>query len=147
RRPASASTRRPTSAAASSSHPARSRPSDSVRDSDEVEPPRRRGLAGLAALSPPEERLDLLRLELEHRADERPHHVPEIALSGDLEVQMFAAANPLGALDGAHEDPVLRLGRRERAKVVFARQQGGGACEALLVERARDPPAPPRLEG
>ena len=68
--------------------------------------------------------------ELEHRPDERAHHVAEEAVGGDLEVEVVAAADPLGALDGAHEDLVPGLRRRERAEVVLAEEQRGGSAAA-----------------
>ena len=46
-----------------------------------------------------------------------------IAVGGDLEVEVVVAADPLGALDGAREDVVPRLRRRERAEVVLAEQE------------------------
>ena len=85
-------------------------------------------------------------LELEHRPDEAADHVTQIAVGGDLEVEMVAAADPLGALDDADEHLVLRLRRREGAEVVLAGEQRRSRGERCVVERARDPPAPPRLE-
>src|SRR5579872_5152911 len=118
----------------------------SVLDLHEVEPVRGCGRAGLMPLAAVEERRDLLRLELEHGADERPHHVTQVAVGRDLEVEMVAATDPVGALDRAREDGVLRVARRERAEVVPARQERRGVLEPRFVELARDPPAPVLLE-
>ena len=54
--------------------------------------------------------------------------------------------DPCRRLDCPDEHPVLRLGRRERAEVVLARQQGGRGSERVEVERARMPQRPARLE-
>ena len=103
--------------------------------------------AGLLARAPLEQLCDLLRPPLEHRPDERPHHVPEKAVGGDLELERLAAAVPGGGLDHAHEDLVLGLGRREGAEVVLAEEEIGRVGERRLVERARHPPAAALLEG
>src|SRR3954467_14102051 len=109
-------------------------PVQSVRDAHEVEPPRRRGRAGLGTAAPGQERADLLGAELEHRPDERAHHVTEVAVGGDLEVEMVIAANPFRALDDAHEHVVLRLGRREGTEIVLADEQSGCGLQWGLVE-------------
>ena len=48
-----------------------------VGNGDEVQPPRRRRRPCLGARAPGEERRKLVGPELEHRPDERPHHVAE----------------------------------------------------------------------
>ena len=58
-----------------------------VLDADEVEPPRRRRRAGLRARPALKQLSDLLRALLDHRPDERAHHVPEEAVGGDLELE------------------------------------------------------------
>src|SRR5205085_3588953 len=58
-----------------------------------------------------------------------------------------AAAGPLGPGDDPDEALVLRLARCEGAEVVLAEQEVRGLVEPPLVERARQPPAPPQLEG
>ena len=62
-----------------------------VLDRHEVQPPRRRGRPGLRARPALEELRDLLRLLLQHRPDEGPHHVAEEAVGGDLELERVAA--------------------------------------------------------
>ena len=65
---------------------------------------------------------------------------------GDLEIEVVALFGPGRGLDHADEDLVLRLGRRERAEVVFTRQQLGAAGKPLDVQRVRAPPASAALE-
>src|SRR5688500_13714478 len=64
----------------------------SVLDALEVEPPGRCRLAGLAAWTAREERLEVEALE--HRADEDPAHVAQEALGLDREVQLVAVVLP-----------------------------------------------------
>src|SRR5207237_1190 len=118
-----------------------------VLDRDEVEAPRRGRRAGLGARPALEELGEPVGRQLDHRPDERPHHAPEEAVGRDLEVEVLAAAVPLGPGDDPDEALVLRLARREGAEVVLAEQEVRGLVEPPLVERARQPPAPPQLEG
>src|SRR5262249_30740137 len=93
----------------------------SVLDADEVQTVRRRRLAGLAAFVAIQEAREVLRIgPLDHRPDERAHHVAQERVGGDLEVEMVAALDPGRRPDDANEDLVLRLRRRERAEVVLA---------------------------
>ena len=57
---------------------------------------------------------------LEHRPDERPHHVAQERVGRDREVELVAAALPRRRADLATEHLVLRLRRRERREVVLA---------------------------
>ena len=54
----------------------------------------------------------------------------EIAVRRDLEVEVVAAPDPLRPLDGADEDLVLRLRRREGPEVVLAGESGRGGGRA-----------------
>src|SRR5436190_10511066 len=94
----------------------------SVVDAFEVQPPWRRRRAGLAARRAGQQARDPLRRQLEHRPDERAHHVAEEAVRSDLELERIAASMPLRTQHVALEDLVLRLLRSERAEVVFADQ-------------------------
>src|SRR6266516_599629 len=117
-----------------------------VLDGEEVEPPRRRGRACLGPGAPCEERADVVGAELDHRPDERAHHVAQEAVGRDLEVEMLVAADPLGALDDAHEHVIAGRRRRERAKVVLPGEQRRGGSQAFLVKPPRHPPGAPELE-
>src|SRR5205085_10929847 len=57
-----------------------------VRDANEVEAPRRRRRARVGAVGAFEERRQLLRGSLDHRAYERAHHVTEEAVGRELEL-------------------------------------------------------------
>ena len=103
-----------------------------VRHGHEVQAPRRRGEAGLGAGAAVEQARDR-RGRLDHRADQAAHHVAEIAVRRDLEVEVVAAPDPLRPLNGADEDVVMRLRRREGPEVVLARRG-----------RRRRPPGRPR---
>src|SRR5256885_5708852 len=70
----------------------------------------------------------------------------EVAVRGDLEVEVVPAPDPLRPLDDADEDVVLRLRGREGPEVVLAGQSGRRSGQGILVERARVPPAPAHLE-
>src|SRR5215212_3791690 len=63
-------------------------PRRSVLDALQVEPPRRGGLAGLAARAAGEQRLEIE--PLEHRADEDAAHVAKEAHGFDRELQLVA---------------------------------------------------------
>ena len=73
-------------------------------------------------------------------------HVAEERVGGDLEDEHVSLARPARVLNRPHEDPVLRLRSRERAKVVAAEQERRLRAQAPDVERARIPPAAARLE-
>src|SRR3990170_8265744 len=105
----------------------------------QVEPPRRRGRARLRAGPALEQAGEVGRLPLEHRANERPHHVTEEAVGRDRQRQHVAVALPGARGDNANEDLVLRLGRREGPEVVLADDESGRLGEPLLVERPRGP--------
>ncbi len=92
----------------------------SVVHSFEVQAPRRGSRAGFVARAACQKRRNAVRRQLDHRPDQCPHHVAQEAVGGDLELERIAAALPLGTKDGALEDLVLRLRRRERAEVVLA---------------------------
>ncbi len=77
------------------------------------------------------------RPELEHRPDERSHHVPEEAVRGDGEVQALAVALPCRREHRPGEDLVLGLGRRERAEVVLSQEQRGRRYERVDIGRSR----------
>src|SRR5688572_19930823 len=96
-------------------------PRASVLDALEVEPPRRRRLAGLAAWTASEQRREIPAFE--HRADEDPAHVAEEAHRLDREVQLVAVILPGGREHRPLEERVLRLGGREGGEVVRSRQQ------------------------
>ena len=108
----------------------------SSRRASEVEAPGRRRRAGVRPRATVEQPRDLLRPPVEHRADERPHHVPEERVGGDLEVEVLAALVPGRGEDTPQEDVVLRLRRREGAEVVLAEQQVGGGGERVEIEPA-----------
>ena len=76
---------------------------------------------------------------LEHRPDERSHHVTEEAVRGDGEDQALAVALPCRREHCPGETLVLGLGRRERAEVVLTRDVRGGRGRGSLVDRARPP--------
>src|SRR3954469_13957563 len=118
----------------------------SVLDANEVEPPRRRGRACLGPAATCKQRADFSGAELEHCPDERAHHVAQEAVGGGLEVEMIVAADPLRALDDAHEHVVAGHGRRERAEVVLPREQCSGTSQAFLVQPPRHPQGAPELE-
>src|SRR5690242_12575709 len=92
---------RTTSAAAIAS----TRPPSTIRlvvaDLNQIQAPRRRCRAGLAALAPFQQRGELLGRALEHGADERPHHVAQERVGRDLELERRAAAVPDRRLDRA----------------------------------------------
>src|SRR5437868_15078936 len=98
--------------------PPRARQQWLVRDRDEVEPPRRGRLARVRAVRTLEQRRQVDAVE--HRPDERPHHVTQVAAGGDLELEVIAVPDPFRRLDGADEDVVLRLGRCECTEIVLA---------------------------
>ena len=89
---------------------------------------------------------DVVGLPLEHRADERPHHVAKEGVGGDLEVEVIASLVPGRRENTPDEHVVLRLGGREGAEVVLAEQQLGGGRERVEIDPARIPPAPAQLE-
>src|SRR5205823_9004328 len=92
------------------------------------------------------EELGYRRGRFEHRPDEAAHHVAEVAVGGDLEVEVVVAPSPLRSLDVPNEDLVLRLRGREGAEIVLTDDRGGGCGERGLVEGPRHPPAAARLE-
>jgi len=116
-----------------------------VGDGDEVQAPRRRRGSRLRARRAVEQAGDRAR-RLDHRADEAPHHVAEVAVRRDLEVEVVAVPDPLGPFHDADEDLVSRLGGREAPEVVLPDKGRSGRGERLLVERSRQPPAAPQLE-
>ena len=91
-----------------------------VANGDEVEAPGRRRRASLAARAAFEQRRELLRRTLEHRADERAHHVAQERVGRDLELERVAAPVPAADSTVRTKTLVLRLGRREGAEVVLA---------------------------
>src|SRR5262249_11904020 len=97
----------------------------SVTDANEIEALGRRGQPGLAAGPTFEQALDLSRVLLDHRPDERANHVPEEAVRSDLELEAAAAPVPRRRLDRSYEHPVLGLCRCESTKVVLPAQQVG----------------------
>ena len=84
---------------------------------------------------------------LEHRPDEAPHHVAEIAVGRDLEVEMVAAADPFRPLDDRGRRPCAAsaVGVNAR-KSCSPSERRGCRVERVLVERPRHPPAAARLE-
>ena len=112
----------------------------SILDGDEIEAPGRRRLSRLGARAAGEQRCERARAELDRRADERPHHVAEERVGRDLEVDVVAAPDPLGALHRANEGLVARSGRGERAEVVLAANRCRAVVQLLHVERVRQPP-------
>src|SRR5437764_6450226 len=58
-----------------------------VVDALEIEAPRRRCRAGFAARTAFQQRRNLLGRQFDHRPDERPHHVAQEAVGGDLELE------------------------------------------------------------
>ena len=84
---------------------------------------------------------------LEHRPDERPHHVAQERVGGDLERDdVLVELDPPHLLHHAHEHLVPRLGRRERAEVVLAEQRLRARVCGRDVERPRPPQRALRLE-
>src|SRR6476620_1697409 len=114
---------------------ARAPESTSVGDALQVETPRRRRRPGLLARAPGQQALDVFRRLLDHRPDERPHHVTQDAIGRNLELERLVAPVPRRRLHHAHEDLVLRLRRREGTEVVLATQEVGRVGERVLVER------------
>ena len=88
-----------------------------------------------------------MRPATEHRPDERPHHVAQERVGGDLELEQRSALAPAGGEDVTPEDRVLGVGRGEGAEVVLARQERGATGQPLQVERRRVPEGLPVLEG
>ena len=93
-----------------------------------------------------------LGVRLEHRPDERPHHVAQERVGGDREVELVAAALPGRLADVAHEDLVLRLGGCEGREVVLAderprRMPGAPRGRAAAATRAPARPAAARARG
>ena len=82
-----------------------------ILDPLEIEAPRRRRRPALEARPALEQVRDPLRADLQHRADERAHHVPEERVGGDGEVEVVAVALPRRLADDPHEHLVLALGR------------------------------------
>src|SRR5215207_2117740 len=115
-----------------------------VIDALEVEPPRRgrrsrvraEALAGQEVCEP-------FGWELEHRPDQRPDHVPQEAVGGDLELEHVVSVDPAGLRNLALEDSVVGLARRERAEVVSAGEERGRLVQLGSVDRSRIPPRPP----
>ena len=87
----------------------------------EVEAPRRRGRCPRRRATRPSSSGASSPASLEHRPDERPHHVPQEAVGRDLKSSSSPCPSQTAREHGAGEDAVLRLGRRERAEVVLAR--------------------------
>ena len=97
---------------------------------------RRRGRAGLAPLPAVEQRRELAARE--HRPDERAHHVAQERVGGDLEREhVVVDLDPARRLDRAHERPVQRVGRRERAKVVLRRRAAPRAAFSASTSSGR----------
>ena len=83
----------------------------------------------------------------QHRPDQRPHLVAQEARRGDREPQLVADLVPGGVVHGAHERPVLRLGRRERREVVRAdAPPRPSASSTDAVERPAVVQCAPRVE-
>src|SRR6266508_1834413 len=90
----------------------------SISNPCKVKPARRSRLTGLVTRAALEQgrKVDAV----DHRSDERSHHVPEKRVGGDLEHEQIVLLDPPCTLHGPHEHPVLRLGKREGAKVMLA---------------------------
>ena len=117
-----------------------------ILDPLEIQAPRRRRRPALEARPALEQVRDPLRANLQHRADERAHHVPEERVGGDREVEVVAVALPRRLPDDPHEHLVLALGGREGRELVLAGKEGGRRLEALEVDGARPPERALRLE-
>ena len=113
----------------------------------EVEPPRGRSRAAVRARPALEEPCEPFRSRLEHRPDERSHHVPEEGVGRHREVQVISALLPCGCADLAAEDLVLRLRRGERREVVLAGEDGRRPLERLERDGPRPPQRAARLQG
>ena len=87
-----------------------------------------------------------IRAGLEHRADERPHHVPEEASAVIVKSTPVSVLLPACCEHGSHERVVPRLGQRERAEVVLAVEQQRGRLERTDVDRSRPQERTPRVE-
>ena len=74
---------------------------------------------------------------LQHRADQRAHHVAQERVGLDGEDELVAAPLPCGRQHAAAEDLVLGLGGREGAEVVLAEQRSGTGREQLSSETSR----------
>ena len=83
---------------------------------------------------------------LQHRADERAHHVPQERIGLDAEHELVAAPLPARRQHLAAEDLVLGLGRREGAEVVLAEERARAAVEQLLRDVARPVPGARRAQ-
>src|SRR5437763_2286119 len=115
-----------------------------VGNAREVQTVRRRCASRFGPRPPVEQRREFD--VVDHRPDERAHHVPQERVGRDLEQQHVAVDDPARVFDGAYERFVLRLRTRERTEVVLADERGRVRLELCDVERSRVPPAPPRLE-
>ncbi len=83
---------------------------------------------------------------LEHRSDERPHHVAEEAVRGDREVEPVAVVFPARREHVAQKHVVLGLGRREGTEVVLAHEQRGRLLQSPDVDGTRPPELAARIE-
>src|SRR5688500_16700548 len=110
-----------------------------VLHSLEVQPTGRRRHPGLCPRTALEELPDTLGADLEHRPDERAHHVPQERVGRNGEVKLVPAPFPRGRADLPAEDLVLGFRRRERREVVLAEKQRRAGVQGGLVERSRPP--------
>src|SRR5436305_1626448 len=115
-----------------------------VAHADEVEAPRRRRLAGGVPPRAVEERSDVDAVD--HRSDERSHHVTQERVRGHLEREHVALVHPPRSPDDADEDLVVRPRRREGAKVMLADQLLRSSLQHSEIERPRQPPRAAMLE-
>src|SRR5438477_2755697 len=111
-----------------------------VGHADEIQAPRGRGRAGLAAGPALEELCDPLRRQFHHRPDERPHHVTEKRVGRDPELEHVASAVPGGGYDLSEQHAVLCVRRREATKVVLADKVARRLIQRLDVRRTSQPP-------
>ena len=88
----------------------------------------------------------MVRRDLEHRSYERANHAAEEAICGDLELEHVWRVHPAGFEDRALEDLVFGDSWGERAKVMFAEEEGGGVVESFAIDWSRIPPGAAGLE-
>jgi len=110
-----------------------------VADSREIEPQRRSSRARSGAVASVEDGSEFAgraapRSALQQRADDRPHHVVEETIGGNLDANEFAPRLEVEAPERPHRS-FLRPGRGERTEIVFADQMGRGGAHGIEIER------------
>ena len=98
-----------------------------------------------AAVRPASRRCGPLGLALEHRPDERAHHVAQEGVGGDLELEHGAAAPPPRADARAENSCWVSVGVNAR-KSCSPGSSEAARTQALEVERSRMPERATRLE-